>query len=102
MDKLRPLLGQILTINELEGCEIMGYYIKGHVDKTDFAFEMSEENDLICDEENIIHTYCRYTPVRDLDCMMMLFVNEPARGAFEITHIDAHNTVYVTEVDGAV
>ena len=99
MNNTRPLLGQLMTINELEGYDIMGYFMRGHVDKTDFAFEMLEENDLVCNEEDIIHTYARYTPVRSLDDMMMIFVNEPARGAFKITHIDDYNTTFVLDVE---
>lgn len=86
----RPLEGRIEASAELDGSsDPMIFWIKGHVDKAEFAREVNKEYELDYTVEEVNHTYVRLVPVGAGRRDMYMLPAKPGRGAFPVTQIDA-------------
>jgi len=98
----RPLEGLIETMSEFEGGpDPLGYWMRGHVDKAEFAAEVRAycaELDGKADwwdrfpyeAVHVEHTYYRNVPVGpDFPGQMLMYpCDAPGRGAYPVTFID--------------
>jgi len=86
----RPLQGLVEELWEFEGCSVLGYWTKGHVDQAEFVQEIQSEYERECLQQRVQYTYARYVPVGPEDPGLMLMYPgvERGRGAFPITYLD--------------
>ena len=86
---MRPLQGMIKELCELDGGSLLGYYVKGHVDKAEFLAELDFDYEVAGTEQEVKHLYVRNVPAGTGDGEMEMLPATPGkRGAYKITLLD--------------